>query len=305
MENIRFIEFNSIRRIREKESYAEKLAMFRDWKELLDKETPVRLENISALIICESGTAELRVDLKKYTLSEGSILFLTSGQILCIEHTSVYFKPLCLVVTDKLISEILYKVEGLSEFILKIRDNAILNLSPSQYYNIEESYEYLYSSLKTESLFKHRIVEHRGISFFYECYGYIKSFISDREPVKGRCKELFNRFMCLLKEHYPMQHESAFYADKLAVSDKYLSKICKMASGKSIKKWIDEYIIIEAQILLGSTDKTIQQIASELNFEDAALFGKFFKRIMGISPKEYRLSGGLKRRNSYVTADIR
>lgn len=290
MEDIRFIEFDSIRRIREKETYSESLAMFWDWKELVGKDTPVRIK-VSALTICESGTAELRVDLKRYSLSEGSILFLASGQIVRVEHSSENFKPLCIVVTDKLMNDILYKVEGLSEFILEVRDNALLNLSPSQYSKLKESYEYLSSSLRTDSPFKSQIIEHQIISLFYECYGFIKRLIPDREVIKGRSEELFNRFMSLLKAHYTKEHEPSFYADKLAVSSKYLSQVCKRFSGKSIKKWIDEYLIIEAQVLLGSTEKTIQQIAWELNFEDAALFGKFFKRIVGISPKEYRLAG--------------
>lgn len=289
MESINFIDFNSLTRIREKDTYSEALAMFWDWKRVSDGVSPQRI-NISSLVICESGSARVSIDLKEYDFEEGCILFLNSGQIMKVISSSEDFHPLCLVVTEKLLNDSLYKVEGLSEFVLEIRNNNIIKLTPSQYHSIKESYNNLSTTLRTESPFKAQIIEHRLISLFYECYGYIKSMIPDQDRLKGRSEELFNRFLNLLKANFARQHNPAFYADRLSVSSKYLSQVCKKASGKSIKKWIDEYLTIEAQVLLNSTDKTIQQIAWELNFEDAVLFGKFFKRIVGVSPKEYRFS---------------
>ncbi|MBO5692528.1 MAG: helix-turn-helix transcriptional regulator [Tidjanibacter sp.] len=71
---------------------------------------------------------------------------------------------------------------------------------------------------------------------------------------------------------------------------KYLSKAIKEATGRSASDWIDEYVATESKALLYSTTKTIQQIASELHFDSQSLFGKYFKRVTGISPREYRTS---------------
>lgn len=79
-----------------------------------------------------------------------------------------------------------------------------------------------------------------------------------------------------------------FYADKLQLSSKYLSQVIKNYSGKSAADWIDEYVVLEAKALLKSTNMTIQQISDELNFPSQSFFGKFFKRISGVSPKTYR-----------------
>ncbi len=290
MEEINHIDFESLKNHLEKNTFMDKLAMFWDWKRIADGEMLKRI-NISALAICERGRARLTIDLKEYDFEEGSILFLIGGQIMKVEYYSEDFHPLCLVVTDKLLNDSLYKVEGLSEFVLEIRNNNLIKLTPSQYHSLKESYNNLSSTLKTESPFKVQIIEHRLISIFYECYGYINAAIPAKEFVKGRGEELFNRFLHLLKSNSSKEHDPAFYAERLSVTSKYLSEVCKRVSGKSIKKWIDEYLTIEAQVLLKSTDKTIQQIAWQLNFDDAALFGKFFKRTVGISPKEYRFSG--------------
>lgn len=47
-------------------------------------------------------------------------------------------------------------------------------------------------------------------------------------------------------------------------------------------------MVMEAKVLLKSSTLTVQQIAHELNFPSQSFFGKYFKRLVGLSPKEYR-----------------
>jgi AraC-like DNA-binding protein len=47
----------------------------------------------------------------------------------------------------------------------------------------------------------------------------------------------------------------------------------------------------KAKALLKSTNMTIQQISEELNYPSQSFFGKYFKRIVGVSPSDYRKNG--------------
>jgi AraC-like DNA-binding protein len=84
------------------------------------------------------------------------------------------------------------------------------------------------------------------------------------------------------------QTSDTFYADRMCFTPKYLSKVIKENSGKSANSWIDDYVILEAKAMLKSTNMTVQQINDELNFPSQSFFGKYFKRIVGVSPKEYK-----------------
>jgi AraC-like DNA-binding protein len=64
--------------------------------------------------------------------------------------------------------------------------------------------------------------------------------------------------------------------------------VIKENSNMSATEWIDNSVILEARAMLKSTNMTIQQISEELNFPSQTFFGKFFKRVVGVSPKEYR-----------------
>ncbi|MBM6670761.1 AraC family transcriptional regulator [Phocaeicola coprophilus] len=79
-----------------------------------------------------------------------------------------------------------------------------------------------------------------------------------------------------------------FYYEKLCLTPKYLTTVIKKESGVSAADWIERYVILQAQALLKSTDLTIQQISDKLNFSSQVFFGKYFKRLVGMSPKEYR-----------------
>lgn len=64
--------------------------------------------------------------------------------------------------------------------------------------------------------------------------------------------------------------------------------VVREVSGKTASEWIDNFVLLEAKVLLRSTHMTIQQISDELHFPSQSFFGKYFKRLAGVSPKEYR-----------------
>lgn len=92
---------------------------------------------------------------------------------------------------------------------------------------------------------------------------------------------IFETFIKLVQENYKRERLLGFYADKLCITPKHLSKVIKETSGKSANNWIDDYTMLEAKALLKSTNLTVQQICDELNFDCQSFFGKYFKRHTG------------------------
>ncbi len=80
----------------------------------------------------------------------------------------------------------------------------------------------------------------------------------------------------------------SFYADKLFVTSKHLSAVLKEISDKTAGEWIDQRVILEAKLLLRSTGLNIQEISAKLNFANQSFFGKYFKHLTGMSPRDYR-----------------
>lgn len=60
------------------------------------------------------------------------------------------------------------------------------------------------------------------------------------------------------------------------------------SSGKSVKQWINDRIILEAKVLLNEPDQSILQISESLGFPNQSAFGTYFKKITTLSPLNYR-----------------
>lgn len=101
-------------------------------------------------------------------------------------------------------------------------------------------------------------------------------------------RDIFDRFIALVNKHSAQEHHLPFYADKLCISEKYLSAIIRQASGTTAKEWLDRSLITAAKVKLRHSDLQISQIADQLNFPNASFFCKYFKRITGVTPLQYR-----------------
>lgn len=106
----------------------------------------------------------------------------------------------------------------------------------------------------------------------------------------GRSRLIFEQFIRLVGEYHTKYRNVGFYADKLCLTPKYLSKLIKTATGRSAPEWIDSYVILEAKNLLKYSDMTIKEIVYRLNFPNQSVFYKFFKARTGMTPTDYRNS---------------
>lgn len=103
-----------------------------------------------------------------------------------------------------------------------------------------------------------------------------------------RLEEIFIEFIRLLPKHFAKHHDIAFYASKLNISSVYLSRVVRQVSNRTVIDFIDQMLLMEASFLLRTTSLSITQIADHLCFADTPSFSKFFSRLKGMSPREYR-----------------
>ena len=100
---------------------------------------------------------------------------------------------------------------------------------------------------------------------------------------------LFRKFIKLLSSYEATDRSVKGYAEKLCVTPKYLSTVCKSVSGKTALEWIHDFLADSITHKLKYTDVSIKEIADELGFPNISFFGKFVKSRFGVSPKEYRI----------------
>ena len=97
----------------------------------------------------------------------------------------------------------------------------------------------------------------------------------------------FNQFLDLLNDHYNKERSVQFYAGKIGITSKYLSSITTEFAQLPASNVIDQYVVFRIKLLLYDGTINIKSISESLNFPTQSFFGRYFKRVTGLSPRQY------------------
>nr|WP_293487304.1 hydroxymethylpyrimidine/phosphomethylpyrimidine kinase [Prevotella sp.] len=117
---------------------------------------------------------------------------------------------------------------------------------------------------------------------------FINVELTRESNLQGRSSELYNQFISQVNNFCRTYSDVHFYADQLNVSSRYLAQVTRRISAKTPKAIIDEYIVKEIERELSTTTHTMQEIANTFGFSSQAHLTKFFKKMRGLTPSEYR-----------------
>lgn len=240
------------------------------------------------ICFCQKGRALITVNLKEYEIVPNMQAIFLPGSIVCINERSEDFEISFFGFSKEMIREVCHRFDP--NFFHFIKENPCYLLS-------EENTEFIKGLMYAasaiykdkENRFREQIVRNHLQTFMLEIYDKCYRYLG-KNIIEGgnRQDEVFNKFIALVHENCITQREVNFYADRLCISCKYLTDICRSVSGDSTKKIIDDFTILEIKVMLQSDKITMQEIADQFRFPDQSYLGRYFKRHEGISLKEYK-----------------
>lgn len=100
---------------------------------------------------------------------------------------------------------------------------------------------------------------------------------------------IMSRFLNMLENGTYREHrEVKWFADKLCVTPKYLSEVCRKVSGYPANYWINRYTVLDISRLLRDKSLTFVRISDMFGFSSPAYFSRYVQQHLGVSPTEYR-----------------
>ena len=180
-----------------------------------------------------------------------------------------------------------------SKFLLKYRIfddidvQPVINLTPEDGIEILEFIELIRNHANSEKCFSANIVMNLLKSLLLKIYQIKKNNcligdISDHRFLR------FKQFQELLETNLTQHHDPNFYAQKLNISTKTLSNICKLINHKTGQQLIKERILLEAKRMLIYTDLSVKEVVYELGFNDHAYFTRFFTSNVQLNPSDFK-----------------
>jgi len=262
---------------------------------------PLRLDAYTA-IFCVSGHITVDINLHSFDVSPNTLLINVPGNILRVSPAFVRddllgeVRFVMIVLSREFMSGVHFDFNKMFADSLTLFNNPCIHLTEEQL-ALAKQYFFLASDLLNPAYTNRREALGSLVASLMYVFGSVwsENIYSAREsgsapvmPSSTRVKQVFDRFIQLVTEHHDCERGMAFYADKLCLTPKYLSKLIKEASGRSAPDWIDAFVILEAKNLLKYSDVPIKEIVFKLHFPNQSVFYKFFKTHTGMTPSEYR-----------------
>ncbi|MDO4160086.1 MAG: helix-turn-helix transcriptional regulator [Prevotellaceae bacterium] len=264
---------------------------------LTEHDTPFLVHRTSAflLLYCMEGDAEIVLDNNEYS-------FLPNAMIVCRADDTMSIKALneciflCAIYNQEYLSNQFHYNEEFYPYITRIKNGGymVLDAGCSERFKSLATCAVCNNELATDSDWaKGSMVSSMKALLCMAMY-WIE--MSEKQNVltddysSYRAKEIFNNFIKLISENYMTERRVYFYASRLCITPKYLSRIVHEKSGKTASRMIKEAVLREINYLLKNTTLSIKEISNTMNFPNASFFCKYFKNEFGISPNRYRES---------------
>jgi AraC-like DNA-binding protein len=105
-----------------------------------------------------------------------------------------------------------------------------------------------------------------------------------RQRTLERLRALFD----YIDVHYPEPIALSCATNIVGMSKPHFMRCFKKATGQSFDTYLNRFRITKAQALLASTDLPITRVGQDVGFADQSYFGLVFRRLLQITPRDYR-----------------
>lgn len=263
--------------------------------------TPCRFDGFMALF-CLEGSLEVEVNLKNYRVDKNSVIINVPGNICRVsgiqgDGSDNDIHILVIAVSRFFLTESRLDFVKLFNDSIDILNNPCFGMEDSEMEVFMHYYGLVLDLLRENPQNLAQVLRYLVSSALYYAGSIWKEKLDRAESAsvarndKGnsaRAHLVFDSFLKLVSEYHDKERGMAFYADKLCLTPKYLSKLVRSVSGRSGPEWIDSFVLVEAKNMLKYSEMSIKEIVYRLNFPNSSVFYKFFKSHTGQTPSEYR-----------------
>ena len=245
--------------------------------------------------ICIDGEADLQLDGKTFHLCRGSLFVVSPLLILEGFKNKSSYRSLSIIDEAVIFFPIMQPIME-AVLHLKMREKPILQLNDRETrYFIHQHKQIAMSRtcLESSTSEDERKIHSRLIQLLVQESMLSTIALYYRKNSLGETKSNVNeqkafQFIYSLYQKFKEERSVTYYAREAGLSTGYFSVTVKEFTGRTPSEWISAITIMNAKLLLTRTNKSIKEIAEELNFPEQFTFGKYFRQYTGISPKNYR-----------------
>lgn len=242
------------------------------------------------VVFCSQGELRFEMDGSDYMIAKDDVFVGYPNAIYNHFEASPDLRCRLLCLTKSLMQEILYPNQGIWNKTLFLKKHYIFRLSDQEVIMQNCMNTVLVYNLKSnKTTFRKEIIHSLVQCIIFELCRTLSTFVqTENTQETNQRKILFDRFISFLSAREVKKQPLSFYADKLCVSTRYLTMVCREVSGRTAYDWICDYVQNDVRFYLLHTNLSIKEIAVKLGFCNLSFFGKYVRENLGKSPSEFR-----------------
>jgi len=260
-------------------------SIFTPFTDLIQSDTNPMLIEGARFFVLKKGYGRVTINMMEYEFHAPMAIFASDGSIIQPMQIETATELIGIVVSEEELSLIFggntpsYFCSGQNDFHVNIEASEAANIDKiiSTYWAVCKNPDCSKSTKRAMASVVVRLFE---------------DFRSRKErnrlDLTSRRHELFCGFIRLVNAHCHEHRDMEFYANQLFLSPRYLGTLIRQESGRCAKDWIDNAVTTKAKVMLRHTNQQVAAISDKLGFPSTSFFCKFFKRLTGMTPQEYR-----------------
>jgi AraC-like DNA-binding protein len=247
------------------------------------------------IILKQVKCGDLKYGCNYYDYQEGTLVFISPGQVVQIETTGEPYQPTGygLAFHADLIHGTALGKQIRDYSFFGYESHEALHISEKERQTVMDCFNKISTELEgTIDRHSKRLIASNIELFLNYCIRFYDRQFVTREKVN---KGILGQFANLLDDHFQSGQLQtaglptvAYCADQLHLSANYFGDLVKKETGKTAQEYIQAKTIEVAKQMILESPKSFSEISYELGFKYQQHFTRLFKQKTGLSPNEYR-----------------
>lgn len=232
------------------------------------------------------GTAHATLNITRSEFKENDLIYVQPGSFFLVHDFSEDAQLVYIVFSSSFVEKHSYAMRRMTFSSQSF--NPIVHLNSEQAGVVVHFSELLEEAVNTTPSM---VTAERMVLVFnliHQTYSELCTTDAQTVFAQDRKSEIYQEYNDLVLAHYHEWHHVSAYAEALHITVPHLCSTIKQASGRTAGDIIVDAILMDAKAQLKISTLPIKEIANGLGFENVALFNRFFKSHVGITPKAYR-----------------
>ncbi len=239
------------------------------------------------LLLFTHGAGSHTIDFEEFDVLPYQIYFMIPGQVHSWKFEG-FTDGYIINFSDAFFQSLLLNkgyIESFPFFSGNIND-AVINLPQALHRQVAELFEQIIGEAESKQAMSADLIRFLMLQLFITI-SRLSVSLNSKSPASYN-QLLLRNFQKLIEDNYVNLKLPKDYADLLYITPNHLNAVCKDILGMQAGEVIRNRTLLEAKRLLTNQQLNINEIAFMLNFSDNSYFTKFFKKLEGITPEEFR-----------------